>query len=95
MEIPNFSTKEQLFKHLVDNKKELMSLKKASTKNADSIYANPTIYVEHTDIANKQSNINSSDELKLRLVINTTGIMDSHSDVHIKGLCKILLTSVT
>jgi len=88
MEIPNFSTKEQLFKHLVDNKKELMSLKKASTKNADSIYANPTIYVEHTDIANKQSNINSSDELKLRLVINTTGIMDSHSDVHIKGLWK-------
>ena len=88
MEIPNFSTKEQLFKHLIENKKELMSLKKAVTKQADSFFASPTLFSANNERATKSENQGVKNSLKLRLVINTTGILDSHGDVHIKGLWK-------
>lgn len=88
MDIPTFETKEQLFKHLIDNKKELMSLKKAVTKQADSFFASPTLFSTHREKATKAESQEEISGLKLRLVINTTGILDSHNDVHIKGLWK-------
>lgn len=88
MDIPTFETKEQLFKHLIENKKELMSLKKAVTKQADSFFASPTLFSTHNEKATKSENQGEKNALKLRLVINTTGILDSHGDVHIKGLWK-------
>ncbi|MBP8994402.1 MAG: hypothetical protein KBG30_11430 [Bacteroidales bacterium] len=86
MDIPTFETKEQLFKHLIENKKELMSLKKAVTKQADSFFASPTLFSSHNEKTTKSENQEIENVLKLRLVINTTGILDSHNDVHIKGL---------
>ena len=88
MDIPTFETKEQLFKHLIENKKELMSLKKAATKQADSFSASPTLFSTHNGKTTKSENQETENAFKLRLVINTTGILDSHDDVHIKGLWK-------
>lgn len=83
-----FESKEELFKALVDNKAELIATKKMQTKEADAVF-NITKSEENTiGIANKAESNSSSEpnKLKLKLVINTTNLLDSHSDVHIKGI---------
>jgi hypothetical protein len=86
-EFPNkeFDSKEELFKALVENKKELISIKKSITKNADAVSFG---YVE-----NIKSNVNKAiasadlpQELSVKVVINTTNFLDSHGDVHIDGI---------
>jgi Holliday junction resolvase-like predicted endonuclease len=57
------------------------------TKEADSIG-----YVEVKTDKNeaiKADSVNTNDinKIQAKLVINTTNIMDSHSDVHLKGIC--------
>lgn len=86
-EFPNkeFATKEELFRELKANKKTLIAQKKMITKQADSI-----VYVSQMESkdANKAEALTGRDVNKInaRLVINTTGIMDSHNDVHIEGI---------
>lgn len=83
-----FESKDELFKALVDNKAELIATKKMQTKEADAVF-NITKSEENTiGIANKAESNSSSEpnKLKLKLVINTTNLLDSHSDVHIKGI---------
>lgn len=83
-----FESKDELFKALVDNKAELIATKKMQTKEADAVF-NIVKSEENTiGLANKtESNSNSEpNKLKLKLVINTTNLLDSHSDVHIKGI---------
>jgi len=88
LEFPNkeFTTKEELFKALKDNKKELISLKKSITKQADAVSFgyNDTIIGE----VNKEdySGNGSPDVLNVKVVINTTNFLDSHGDVHINGI---------
>lgn len=83
-----FSTKEDMFKALRENKDALIAQKKMITKEADSVYytnivvknsKGETVKAESVDL----SNINT---LKMDLVINTINVMDSHSDVHLKGI---------
>lgn len=84
MEIPNFETKKELFDYLKTNKALLIKSKKAAgLKKADPILVSYT--PEQTD---KAANINPNevDKMHVVAVINTTGIMDSHKDVHIPGL---------
>lgn len=86
-EFPNkeFDSKEDLFKALVENKKELVSIKKSITKNADAVSYG---YVE-TIKSNVNKAIASADlpqELTVKVVINTTNFLDSHGDVHIDGI---------
>ncbi len=86
-EFPNkeFDSKEDLFKALVENKKELISIKKSITKNADAVSYG---YVE-TIKSNVNKAIASADlpqELTVKVVINTTNFLDSHGDVHIDGI---------
>jgi len=87
-EFPNkeFATKEELFKALKDNKKELISLKKSITKQADAVSFG---YMENEiEIANKEeiNNEQNPDVLNVKVVINTTNFLDSHGDVHINGI---------
>lgn len=94
-EFPNkeFTSKEDLFKELIANEKTIIAQKKGINKEADS-----TIYgveIEKQKIyANKADGNNNEDasKLKAKVVINTTGIYDSHGDVHIKGLWKKTLS---
>lgn len=88
-EFPNkeFATKEELFKALKDNKKELISLKKSITKQADAVsfgYSDDFVVGE----ANKEetNDNNNPDVLNVKVVINTTNFLDSHGDVHINGI---------
>lgn len=90
LEFPNkeFSTKEDLFKALINNKKELISIKKSVTKNADAVsfgYLDTSVKID----ANKedvQSQLNDPETLNVKVVINTTNFLDSHGDVHINGI---------
>ena len=86
-EFPNkeFENKEDLFKALIENKKELISIKKSITKNADAVSYG---YIE-TIKSGANKAIASSDlpqELSVKVVINTTNFLDSHGDVHIDGI---------
>ena len=87
-EFPNkeFDSKSDLFKALVENKKELVSIKKSVIKNADSVAFG---YVENIarTVENKAiAAADLPDSLSVKVVINTTNFLDSHGDVHINGI---------
>lgn len=77
------------FKKLKDSKAILIAEKKAMFKHADAVVLDSFVGAVEK-IINKDTNEAQVDptKLKLKVVINTTSIMDSHSDVHIKGLWK-------
>ena len=83
-----FATKEELFKALVENKKELISIKKSTTKNADAVsfgYLDTSIKIDTTkeDI---QVQAQNPEQLNVKVVINTTNFLDSHNDLHVDGI---------
>lgn len=90
-EFPNktFRDKEEMFKELRENKDTLIAQKKMITKEADAV-----VFVYEAE--NEKGEVIKSDvvdvadisKLKLKLVINTTNLMDSHRDVHFKGIWK-------
>jgi len=82
MDIPNLEQKE-LFAWLKENKQLLITEKKSSTKHSDGLSVH--LKEDIADKANKPINANKN-EIKVRVVINTTNIMDSHNDVHLKGI---------
>lgn len=75
-------------KKLKDNKHILIAEKKATLKYADAVVLEAT--TQQIDVVNKENGEVKADltKLKLKVVINTTNILDSHGDVHIKGLWK-------
>ena len=88
MDLTQFTNKAELFNYLRLNKDTLKRKKIASFKNADACTFN---YADVTnDIVVKEFGSVSNDPniLHKRVIINTTNILDSHGDVHIKGLWK-------
>lgn len=90
LEFPNkeFQTKEELFKALIDNKKELVSIKKSATKNADAVsfgYLDTSIKID-TNKEDVQGQMQNPESLNVKVVINTTNFLDSHGDVHVNGI---------
>lgn len=79
-----YTTKEDLFKFLKDNKDSLIAQKKAQMKCADGLtYAfSPSLFASKA--VNKATS--NDNEVSVTAVINTTNVMDSHGDVHINGL---------
>ena len=82
-----FSNKEELFKALRENKNTLIAQKKMVTKFADAVISYVELDRKQAE-AIKEDNSTNEDvsKLKAKLVINTTNLMDSHSDVHFKGI---------
>lgn len=84
-----FHDKEEMFKFLRENKESLIAQKKMITKAADPVVF---VYSAKDDKGNalKANSPIPEDvnKLRLKLVINTTNLMDSHSDVHGKGIWK-------
>ena len=82
IEIPNFSDKFDLFDWLYENKDLHIADKKRQDKRADAVQ------VSFTGDANKDRFIDPStiDKMEVESIINTTKVMDSHSDVHIDSL---------
>jgi len=90
LEFPNkeFQTKEELFKALIENKKELISIKKSVTKNADAVsfgYLDTSVKIDTTK-EDMQGQIQNPETLNVKVVINTTNFLDSHGDVHVNGI---------
>lgn len=69
---------------IVKNKAILIAQKKAAIKYADGCAYDSSIAV----VANKAEINEDTTELTVQAAINTTNILDSHDDVHIKGLWK-------
>jgi len=89
--LPQFENKAELFAYLVANKDSLMSQKKAITKFTDAVSYYPTAATEQSKESTIKENnpiqgLDSMSEISVKVVINTTNIMDSHSDVHLPGL---------
>ena len=82
-----FETREELFKELIANKKQLVSLKKSVTKNADAVSYG---YIENVSKNSVDKASLSASELPntldVKVVINTTNFLDSHGDVHVNGI---------
>ena len=71
---------------LIENKATIIAQKKATIKHADAcVYASLDSSNENIT---KDSTIDTTDidKFTVKAAINTTGILDSHGDVHIKGL---------
>lgn len=86
--MPKFNNKQELFTWLRTNKSALIAEKKYNVKRADA-----TCYLlgqinqkEHADKSDNPNNNQDYSKIKAELIINTTNLMDSHSDVHIPGL---------
>lgn len=81
-----FLTKEDLFKKLKENKSLLISQKKLQTKFSDSFNYSSVLVDKKINADKSGSESEHKNTLKVVAVINTTNILDSHNDVHIKGI---------
>jgi len=87
MNIPNFSTKGELLDFLIENKSALIAEKKFQIKKGDAFTYSVRSY-EKADAEKAIDNPSTfeGNKIVVESVINTTNIMDSHGDVHIKGI---------
>lgn len=83
-----FSTREELYTYLRENKSLLKTAKKSQPKFTDAFSFKAEIAAESATKASGSDN----KEFGVKVVINTTKLLDSHGDVHIDGLWKKSLT---
>ena len=82
-----FTTKEELFTALRENKNTLIAQKKMITKEADATFHYVGIENDKGEVVKAEAMpITDANTLKAKLVINTTNLLDSHNDVHLKGI---------
>lgn len=86
MIVPEFETKKELFKFLKDNRKSIEAQKKAQLKKADGV--SYISVLQKKAVRKAETEEINDDELKVKVVINTTNLMDSHMDVHLAGIWK-------
>lgn len=88
LEIPKFKTDKKLFKFLIENKEVLINQKKSAIKEAEGINLGSSLLLPSINLSNKNQSLNQQErsEIKIKAIINTTNILDSHKDVHIPGL---------
>lgn len=93
IDFTQFENKGDLFKFLIKNKQTLINQKKAITKEADSVNFHPSSIIEGEKENATIKAITKADpvqdlgnEHKVKVIINTTNLMDSHNDVHLPGL---------
>lgn len=82
----NFTTKQELFRTLKENHGDILQMKKAIVKRSDPIMANIVSKsdTEATKGLSPSTPLGFGDYVYP--VINTAFLMDSHDDVHIRGL---------
>lgn len=86
LEIPKFDKKEELFDFLVKNKDTLIAQKMNTEKFADGV-SNVSLTIDKDGEVIK-ADASNKNEVKVRAIINTTNLMDSHKDVHLPGIWK-------
>jgi hypothetical protein len=85
MDIPKELTGKELFKFLVENKEDILYAKKNGFKKADSITCN-TPHLENFATKELIDYEEDKTSIKVRAIINTTNVVDSHKDVHLNGI---------
>lgn len=88
IEIPEFTDKKRLVDWLITNKSLLMAQKKSAIKHADSV-SSFFYFVNDKDEASKAAPAaipEDATKIKVRSIVNTTKLFDSHGDVHIDQL---------
>lgn len=88
MEIPQFKNKADLIDFLVENKEIMIQNKKSILHKSDAISFAPARINDKGDTIKAESvgMLLDANALKVDLVINTTNLMDSHRDVHFRGI---------
>lgn len=91
IDLSRFTDKEELFRHLHQNKSLLIAQKKSQLKHADAIsFFNLCHKEDKAEISNKavlnEADLIKLDAIRVKSVINTTNLFDSHNDVHINGI---------
>jgi hypothetical protein len=84
-----FNSVHEKIEWLVKNKASLIAQKKAVMKKADAFSYSAAIYdtKEESYKENKPiKNWRELDEIKTKLAINTTNVIDSHNDLHLPGM---------
>ena len=76
-----YASKEEMLKALVENKGSIIAQKKMITKEADTVS-----FSVNNNVAKNNNVAANTSKISAKLVINTTNVMDSHSDVHLKGI---------
>ena len=85
--IPEFADKAKLVDWLISNKQSLIDQKKSAVKFADAISFMPSLISEKSGEAVKSEAIpETATKIKVRAIINTTKLFDSHGDVHFDQL---------
>lgn len=89
MKIPEFATKKEQFEWLAHNEGKVIAAKKATIKLADACSFGFFAVDKDGNIEKANKPVKEdTDSLKVKVVINTTNLMDTHDDVHIPGLWK-------
>ncbi|MCK5614227.1 hypothetical protein KAR91_70835 [Candidatus Pacearchaeota archaeon] len=87
--MPDFKNKRDEIAFLVKNKERLIAQKKSATKWTDNnIYRTSILSKGGELIKENEAFIPDGDSFKVRVIINTTKLFDSHRDVHLNGLWK-------
>ncbi len=96
LKIKHFDNQEDQFKWLVENQANLKAQRKSEPKKSDSFSSYSFAINEKGERLKSEDMIDNpgldNGVLKIRCVINTTGLLDSHCDVHIPGLWKKTLS---
>lgn len=86
--IKSFDTLSEQLQWLYDNRKDLSAQRKAIAKRADSV-SFISFPIDDKGERLKAEDISAAvEKIRVKAVINTTGLFDSHSDVHIPGIWK-------
>ncbi len=89
MKIPVFETKAELFKFLHENRDRIIAHKRDQVKHADAMSGHCSLFIVTENAYKANQPITAPPEaLKVKVVINTTNLMDSHDDVHMPGIWK-------
>lgn len=89
VKIKEFDNKEDQLRWIKDNCTSLIAQKKAQLKTADAFsYVAPLF---DTKTESFKANVSIADykslsEIKVKAIINTTNVIDSHMDLHVKGI---------
>jgi hypothetical protein len=81
--IDKFDTKKELFKYLIENKKQLISMKKSALKVCDIFDSNRIEVTPKSIFKNEQ--LENDTSIVKTIIGNTYNWMDSHDDVHLKN----------
>lgn len=86
----SFNTSEDMFKAIIENKANIKALKKSSMKEADGFSHVVSDNETRKGVITKDNSFveGNPTEIKVRVVGNTTNILDSHGDVHIDNIWK-------